>query len=86
MATHASSRKRSIQSCGRLIERRRRNSSTGTCLIRRFFTYIYIVIVVWVFIVVIHFVVVVMGVVIFVAEMVAVVVTVLVIVRFASCL
>ena len=69
----------SIQSCGRLIERRRKNSPTETSLIRIFLAYIYIVIVVWVFIVVIHFVVVVMGVVVFAAVMVVVVAVVVVV-------
>ena len=99
--TRVSPRERSIQSCGRLIERRRENSSTEKSLMRRFLAYIYIAIIVCVFIVVVDVVVVVVGVVVFVALMVVVVVVAVVVVvgllcvasrlisnspRFTSCL
>ena len=44
--TRVSPRERSIQSCGRLIERRRENSSTEKSLMRRLLAYIYIAIIV----------------------------------------
>ena len=100
-STRVSPRERSIQSCGRLIERRRENSSTEKSLMRRLLAYIYIAIIVCVFIVVVDVVVVVVGVVVFVAVMVVVVVVAVVVVvgllcvasrlisnspRFTSCL
>ena len=96
-STRVSPRERSIQSCGRLIERRRENSSTEKSLMRRLLAYI----IVCVFIVVVDVVVVVVGVVVFVAVMVVVVVVAVVVVvgllcvasrlisnspRFTSCL
>ena len=100
-STRVSPRERSIQSCGRLIERRRENSSTEKSLMRRLLAYIYIAIILCVFIVVVDVVVVVVGVVVFVAVMVVVVVVAVVVVvgllcvasrlisnspRFTSCL
>ena len=75
-STRVSPRERSIQSCGRLIERRRENSSTEKSLMRRLLAYI----IVCVFIVVVDVVVVVVGVVVFVAVMVVVVVVVVAVV------
>ena len=71
-STRVSPRERSIQSCGRLIERRRENSSTEKSLMRRLLAYIYIAIIVCVFIVVVDVVVVVVGVVVVVAVVVVV--------------